>query len=221
MASQHPPPHPIRNVTVYCSSSEGVHEQYRDLARELGRRLAASGRRLVYGGGKVGLMGDLAQACREAGGSVTGIITQRLREAEQMDEANTENIVVSTMRERKALLESRGDAMVVLPGGLGTLEEFFEILVGLLLGEHDKPIVLVNAPEPESDGYYYDPLLNMFRHMVANRFARPQMLDLFDVCRNAHGAIELLDELGTRAPIGDTARRAAMPTRSDPEIEKA
>lgn len=185
----------MRSVTVYCSSSNDLHQEYMGLARDIGAGLARSGRALVYGGGCVGLMGAAAQACRNSGGRVIGIITERLRQAEQLDEANDENIVVKTMRERKALLESRGDAMLVLPGGLGTLEEFFEILVGRLLGEHAKPIIVVNSPDPDAPGRYYDPLLAMFDHMIRSRFARAGVLSLFDVCDTPQEALARLDAL--------------------------
>ncbi len=185
----------LRSVTVYCSSSNDLHQEYTAIARDIGAGLAQTGRALVYGGGCVGLMGAAAEACRSAGGRVIGIITERLRQAEQLDPANHENIIVNTMRERKALLETRGDAMLVLPGGLGTLEEFFEILVGRLLGEHAKPIIVVNSPDPDAPGRYYDPLLAMFDHMIRSRFARAGVLSLFEVCDTAQEALARLDAL--------------------------
>lgn len=185
----------IRAVTVYCSSSDQLHEEYVTVARQVGAGLGRSGRTMVYGGGRLGLMGAAAAACRDAGGRVVGIITDRLCEAEQLDPDNHENIIVRTMRERKSLLESRGDAVLVLPGGLGTLEEFFEILVGRLLGEHDKPIMLLNSPDPDAPGRYYDPLLAMFDHMIRSRFARNGITTLFDLCDTAEEALARLDAL--------------------------
>lgn len=210
----------IRSVTVYCSASESLHESYYDVARELGEGLARSGRKLVYGGGSVGMMGRLARACRDAGGHVTGIITERLRLAEQLDTKNQENIIVSTMRERKALLEANGDAIVVLPGGLGTLEEFFEILVGRLLGEHDKPIILLNADDPNdqrrASDRYYDPLLSMFDHLIENRFAQPGVRELFDVCDSPASALAALDLYAAQSPSGAIDRSHLMPTAARP-----
>lgn len=191
---------PIQSVTVYCSSSTKLAPEYHESARVLGTGLARSGRTLVYGGGKVGLMGEVAKSCRDAGGRVVGIITHRLRDAEQMDPDNHETLVVATMRERKAILESRGDAMVVLPGGLGTLEEFFEILVGRLLGEHTKPIIIVNTPDPDmlqrtgQATRFYDPLLEMVDHLIAGRFANPGVRALFHVRETAEDALALLDD---------------------------
>lgn len=192
-------PH-IKSVTVYCSSSTRLDPSYHAAARALGEGLAHSGRTLVYGGGKVGLMGEVAKSCRDAGGTVVGIITHRLRDAEQMDPDNHETVIVATMRERKAMLESRGDAMIVLPGGLGTLEEFFEILVGRLLGEHSKPIIIVNSPDADAlqrtgqVSRFYDPLLEMVDHLIAGRFANAGVRTLFHVRESAEDALALLDD---------------------------
>lgn len=187
-------PHPIQAVTVYCSAREGLDAAYTVAAERLGERLARSGRRLIYGGGSVGLMGVLARACRDAGGRVTGVITERLREKERMDAANDENVVVVTMRERKAIMERRGDAMIVLPGGIGTMEEFFEILVGRVLGEHDKPIVVISTPDPDhpTQRGYYQPLLTMLDHMIEGRFAEPSIRTLFHVCADPDEAVAWL-----------------------------
>ncbi len=191
---------PYPNVTVYLSSSESLHPAYRTMARDFGSRLARTGRTLVYGGGGVGLMGEVARAFRAQGGHVVGIITERLRDAEQMDPDNHETIVVTTMRERKRLLELRGDAFVILPGGLGTLEEFFEILVGRLLGEHDKPIIILNADDPEPElpgnppGRFYAALLDMIDQLIASRFASPGVRSLFSVCDTPEEVVALLDE---------------------------
>ncbi|MBL0927741.1 MAG: TIGR00730 family Rossman fold protein [Phycisphaerales bacterium] len=183
----------IESVTVYCSSSTHVHADYLSAARQAGRLIAAAGRELVYGGGRVGLMGEVAVGARGAGGRVVGVITERLRTAEQLDPENHEIIVVATMRERKRIMEHRGRAFLVLPGGLGTMEEFFEILVGRLLGEHDKPIVLLNQPDPDDPGTgFFDPLLRMFDHMIGSRFVKPGVLGLFDVCRTPAEAGEAL-----------------------------
>ena len=198
--------HAISAITVYCSSSPHLHEDYVRQAVTLGRAIAASGRELVYGGGARGLMGEVAKSARGAGGRVTGIITERLRAVELMDPDNHENIVVQTMRERKQILEARGEAFAILPGGVGTLEEFFEILVGRLLGEHDKPIVIVNAPDPADPGArYYDPLLRMFEHMIGSRFVNPGVRDLYEVCEDASEVVGILDALP--APASATPNR--------------
>lgn len=220
----------LRAVTIYCSSSNSLHPEFFGAARELGERLARSGRTMVYGGGRVGLMGEAARACRAAGGRVVGVITQTLRDAEQMDPDNDENIIVDTMRERKRIMEQRCDAMMVLPGGLGTMEEFFEVLVGRLLGEHDKPIIIVNQADPNHQHTdqaaaealsaarhpgrppgFYDPLLSMIDHMIDNRFAKAGVKSLFSVRDTPAEAVALLDEL-ERAPAAPTDRRRLVPS---------
>ncbi|MDX2116067.1 MAG: TIGR00730 family Rossman fold protein [Planctomycetota bacterium] len=188
------------SVTVYCSSSRNLHEGYHHAARAFATLLARSGRTLVFGGGRVGLMGEIARAARAAGGRTIGIITTRLRDAELLDPDNHENIVVPTMRERKALLESRGDAFVVLPGGPGTLEEFFEILVGRHLGEHSKPIHMLSTTAFGSTGRYYDPLLALCDHMVEGGFAPPHLRSYFRVHDDPAALIADLDTLLPREP---------------------
>jgi len=210
----------IRTVTVYCSSSNDLHADHFVTAHRVGELLALSGRNLVFGGGRVGLMGEIARACRENGGQAFGIITERLKMAEQMDPDNHENIVVKTMRERKALLEARGDAIVVLPGGLGTLEEFFEILVGRLLGEHDKPIFILNPPDPDSPRArapdaprFFDPLLEMIEHMIRSRFARPGVRGLFQVVTTPEEVIAALNSYGLdEVPVNQGSRDDLLPT---------
>src|SRR3954470_3930573 len=159
-------PTPVRSVTVYCSSSRELPAAYYDAGRELGRAIALSHWRLIYGGNRIGLMGVVADAVRDAGGKVTGISPRSMVEQGIGDDACDEMIVTETMRERKGLLEERGDAFIALPGGLGTFEEFFEILVGRQLGCHAKPIVLLNV------NHYYDPLLAMLQHGVEQGFIR-------------------------------------------------
>ncbi|MCA9290539.1 MAG: TIGR00730 family Rossman fold protein [Phycisphaerales bacterium] len=161
------------SVTVYCASSQRLDPAFHDAARIIGGAIAARGFDLVYGGGSIGLMGEIARAARAGGGRVVGIITHRLLEMEQGWDGCDELVVVDTMRERKRLLAERGDAFVILPGGIGTYEEFFEILVGRQLGEHDKPIGIVNAHG------YFNPLVAMIEHAVEHRFVRDGVHDLF------------------------------------------
>ena len=158
----------IRRLCVYCGSSGAVDEEYREAARELGARLAAARIGLVYGGGRVGLMGLLADAVLVAGGEVTGIIPSRLRDAELAHTGVTELVVVDSMHDRKRLMAEKADAFAVLPGGIGTLDEFFEIVSWRQLSLHDKPILLVDI------GDYWAPLRALLDHIVVNGFARPQ-----------------------------------------------
>lgn len=176
----------IRAVTVYCSSSKKVAPVYFAAADALGRGIARCGWNLVYGGNCVGCMGTLADAARAAGGKVIGITPQLLVDKGIADEKCDELVVTEGMRQRKALLEQRGDAFVALPGGIGTFEEFFEVFVARHLGYHDKPIVLLNIAD------YYTPLLEMLRHGLERKFIREGTTDLLFVTDSVEEAITYL-----------------------------
>ncbi len=175
-----------RCITVFCASSNDVPQVYHDAAAELGRAIARNGWTLIYGGGSFGLMGVVSHAARQAGGSVVGIIPTRLLELEKANEQCTELIVVDDMRQRKALLESRCEAFVTLPGGIGTLEEFFEMLVGRYLGFHDKPMILVNVNK------FFDPLIQLLEHGIEQSFIKPRTRELLHVVETPDEAIAYL-----------------------------
>jgi uncharacterized protein (TIGR00730 family) len=158
----------IRRLCVYCGSSDAVDARYRQAAKDLGLRLAKAGVELVYGGGRVGLMGLLAEEVLSANGTVIGIIPRRLLDAEVAHRGVTELVVVDSMHDRKRLMAEKADAFAILPGGIGTLDEFFEIVSWKQLGLHDKPILLVDI------GDYWAPLRVLLDHIVVNGFARPQ-----------------------------------------------
>jgi uncharacterized protein (TIGR00730 family) len=160
-----PPP---STLCVYCASSADVAQPYKDAAVALGRMAAEQGIDLVYGGGRVGLMGLLADAALAAGGRVTGIIPSHIVEMEVAHQTLTELIVVETMHERKKMMFDRSDAFVILPGGLGTLDEMLEILTWKQLGLHRKPVILANI------GGYWDRLLAVIDHAAAEGFIHPQ-----------------------------------------------
>jgi len=170
-----PGPPKIRRLCVYCGSSGAVDGAYRQAATELGERLAAAGIGLVYGGGRVGLMGLLADAVLAAGGEVTGIIPARLRDAELAHLGATELVVVDSMHERKRQMAEKADAFAILPGGIGTLDELFEMLSWKQLGLHEKPIILVDI------GGYWGPLQALLDHIVENGFAHRTTPDLIRV----------------------------------------
>jgi uncharacterized protein (TIGR00730 family) len=159
----------VRNVCVYCGSNVGTNPAYGEAARALGGAMAKAGVGLVYGGGGLGLMGELARAVLASGGRVTGIIPAFLSEKERMLRDVNELIVVDDMHQRKRMMFDKSDAFVALPGGIGTLEELVEQLTWAQLGRHEKPIVLVNI-----DGFW-EPLLALFRHMSEEAFIRPDM----------------------------------------------
>ncbi len=149
---------------MFCGSRSGTEPAYEEAARATGRTLADRGITLVYGGGHVGLMGVVADAALGAGGEVVGVIPRALLEREIAHTGLTDQRVVDSMHERKALMSDLSEGFVALPGGTGTLEEFFEVLTWAQLGEHRKPCGLLNAAG------YYDPLLSVFDHMVAKGF---------------------------------------------------
>ncbi|MFM1830058.1 MAG: hypothetical protein RLZZ558_398 [Planctomycetota bacterium] len=165
----------MKRITVYCSSSTSLEPRFFDAAEHLGAALARHGLELVYGGGGIGLMGAVARATKKAGGKVRGIITRRLLDLEQGWDGCDELVVVDTMSERKRLMAADGEAFIALPGGLGTFEEFFEVLVQRQVGEHRKPIGLVNL------GGYYDPLISLIDHGIEHRFIKPAVHHLLHV----------------------------------------
>lgn len=156
----------IRNVCVYCGSGAGNNPAYAAAARELGTELSKAGIGLVYGGGSLGLMGEVAKATLKAGGYVTGIIPMFLSEKEKMLRDVNELIVVDDMHQRKMMMFEKADAFVALPGGLGTLEELVEQLTWSQLGRHTKPIVLANIED------FWTPFLTLMRHMREETFIR-------------------------------------------------
>jgi cytokinin riboside 5'-monophosphate phosphoribohydrolase len=176
-----------RSVCVFCSSAGGLPEAYRSAARDLGRELARRGHRLVYGGGNVGLMGELARSVHEHGGTMVGVIPQGLVDRELAYDPADELLVTETLRERKAEMDARADAFVALPGGFGTLEELLEVLTLRQLRLHDRPIVLVNVAG------YWDPFLAMVSDMVAQGFAPLGQGVLFQVATTAAEAVDLAE----------------------------
>jgi uncharacterized protein (TIGR00730 family) len=160
------PPAGLRRITVFCGSNAGHDRAYADAARALGTELAARGIGLVYGGGKVGLMGVVADAVLDAGGDVTGIIPQHLWDKEVGHAGLTELLVVGSMHERKLAMADRADGFIALPGGVGTFEELFEILTWTQLGIHHKPVGVLDVAG------FYGPLLAFLDTAVAAGFLR-------------------------------------------------
>src|SRR5580698_261386 len=181
----------IKSVCVYCGSNSGSRPAYTQSARELGQTLAQRRIRLVYGGGRVGLMGTIADAVLAAGGEVTGVIPESLVAREVAHRSLKDLRIVPSMHQRKALMAELSDAFIALPGGFGTLEEFAEILTWAQLGLHRKPHGIINI-----DGFY-DSLLAFFDHAVAEKFVRPSHRDL--VISDPDPA-RLLDLLATARP---------------------
>ena len=170
---------PERNVCVYCGSGLGLNPEYTAAARTLGAAFAANNIGLVYGGGSLGLMGEVARSTLEHGGHVTGIIPGFLVEKEAMLRDVNEMILTEDMHERKRLMFERSDAFVALPGGVGTLEELVEQLTWVQLGRHTKPVIVANI-----DGFW-TPFLALLTHMKMDTFIRPGLDVRFTVVDDA------------------------------------
>jgi uncharacterized protein (TIGR00730 family) len=183
----------VTRLCVYCGSAVGLDSRYQAAARELGETLARAGIELVYGGGRVGLMGVLADAVLLGGGRVVGIIPERLRAAELAHQGVGELIVVGSMHERKRLMAERADAFAVLPGGIGTLDETFEILTWRQLGLHDKPIFLVDVAG------YWQPLRDLLDNLVAQGFVQSLVPRLLQIVPNV---AVLMSALAYTQPAG-------------------
>ncbi|MGE5206334.1 MAG: TIGR00730 family Rossman fold protein [Chlamydiota bacterium] len=158
----------MKRICVFCGSNDGARPEYLAAAQNLGRALAERSIGLVYGGAGVGLMGAVADAVLAAGGEVIGVMPRSLVDREVAHRKLCDLRVVGSMHERKALMAELADAFIALPGGLGTLEEFFEVWTWAQLGEHMKPLGMLNVAG------YYDPLLAFFDHLVRERFIRPE-----------------------------------------------
>ncbi|MBQ2136917.1 MAG: TIGR00730 family Rossman fold protein [Selenomonas sp.] len=176
------------NVTVYLGSSEGNRPVFRQAVTELGTWLGRSGHTLIYGGSRVGLMGALAEAVIAAGGKVIGVEPRYFVDGQIQYDAIDQLIVTDTMAQRKTLMEEMADAFIVLPGGVGTFEEFFETLTLKLLGRHDKPIALLNTRG------YYDAMYAAIRSSVAGGFTARSCLDMIALCADPEEALSAVEK---------------------------
>jgi uncharacterized protein (TIGR00730 family) len=163
---------PNKSVCVFCGSRPGKSSSYIEAAENIGISLAKNDLRLVYGAGDVGLMGAVANACQLAGGSIFGVIPTHLLSREVGKTDLTQFIITENMHERKKLMFMNSDAIITLPGGPGSLDELFEVLTWAQLGQHSKPIYLLNT-----DGYW-DPLIALIDHQISNGFADASFRDL-------------------------------------------
>ena len=179
----------INALCVYCGSSTGHDPRHEATAVALGRMLAREGITLVYGGGRVGLMGIVADAALAAGGKVIGVIPTLLKTAELAHTGLTELIAVETMHDRKHRMFEIADAFAILPGGLGTLDEAFEIITWRQLGLHDKPILLIDSAG------YWQPFRALLAHIIDGGFARPETAALVSVVETIEDIPALLASL--------------------------
>jgi len=189
----------VKRVCVFCGSSEGARPTYANAARRLGAELVARGLGLVYGGCAVGLMGVLADAVLGHGGEVIGVIPEPLVTRELAHAGLTELRIVGSMHERKATMASLADGFIALPGGLGTLDETFEVLTWAQLGIHAKPVGVLNV-----DGYW-DGLRRLLSHAVEERFVRPEYAALLLFADSPADLLDRLSRHGLDSPA-DTFR---------------
>lgn len=176
-----------KRICVFAGSNLGVRPQYEDVARELGRALADRGVGVVYGGARVGLMGALADEVLAARGEVIGVIPEALVAKEVAHDALSDLRVVRSMHERKAMMADLADGFIALPGGWGTVEEFFEILTWGQLGLHRKPCGLLNV-----EGYF-DPMLSFVEHSIEEGFVRREYLSMISVSNSAGTLLDMLE----------------------------
>jgi hypothetical protein len=189
------------SVCVYCGSRHGARESYTAAARRLGQLIGERGWQLVYGGGRVGLMGELADAALAAGARVVGVIPDSLMRREVGHPGLSELHVVQTMHMRKQAMAERADAFVALPGGIGTFEELFEVWSWRQLGYHDQPIGLL-----EVDGYY-EPLLAFMRRSTAEGFTSAEMMAVPQMDSDPARLLDRLAMLAVNAAAPDNFRR--------------
>ena len=176
----------IQSICVFCASSESVDDLFKDIALELGRELGRREIDLVYGGASIGLMGCLARGVHEEKGKVIGVLPEFFKTKDVEYSEADELIVTKNMRERKAVMDKRSDAFIVLPGGIGTLEEAMEILSMRQLGLTDKPLVFINTQG------FYEGLRAIFEEMVDLKFAKPKVMDMYAMVPNPQSALEYL-----------------------------
>ncbi|GGH04512.1 TIGR00730 family Rossman fold protein [Silvibacterium dinghuense] len=192
---------PRHNIAVFCGSASGSRPAYLEAARALGRGIATRGHGLVYGGATVGLMGAVAEAALADGAPVIGVIPDVLAGREIAHRHLTELHAVGTMHERKALMAERSHAFLALPGGYGTLDEFFEIVTWAVLKIHASPCVLINI-----DGYW-DPMLAFLDHVLAEGFLKPETRALVQLAGSVNEALDRVEQHWAAHPhaglIGD------------------
>ncbi len=190
----------MKYITVYCASSSQLDAVYFDAAQKLGKILVENNIGLVYGGGSVGLMGQLADTMMSLGGTVIGVIPRFMCEVEWQHKDITKLIITETMHERKAKIAELGDATIALPGGVGTMDELFEIITWKQLGIYDKPIAILNTNN------YYQHLISFLQSASKEMFIRPQHLKLWSVVEEPE---DVLTALGNDNKIDNNMRQFA------------
>ena len=187
------------NICIYGASSKSLAQEYFDAAEALGALMAQQGHTLVFGGGKSGLMGAVARGAHAHGGSIIGVAPRFFDEPGILFEDCTEFIYTETMRERKAIMEERSDAFIVLPGGIGTYAELFEMLTLKQLGRHSKAMAMLNTRK------YYDPMAAMLQNTIDEGFMSASCMGLFGVCDTPEEVLEYV--LTAKSVTGSIERK--------------
>jgi hypothetical protein len=187
------------NLCIYCGASERVEPKFREIGKTVGSLLAKHGINMVYGGGRMGVMGDVSTTALEEGGQVIGYIPELLVERETAHKGIQELNIVDSMHTRKLKMYERSNGFLILPGGFGTLDEFFEIMTWKQLSLHQKPIVIYNFQE------YWSPLINLLHHTIDQNFAKTEHRFIFDVVNTNDELIHVLKTHITSSPLKITA----------------
>jgi uncharacterized protein (TIGR00730 family) len=201
------PPVSRQAICVFCGSSHGADPIYTQTAQHFGTALAREGFDLVFGGGGVGLMGEVALAVSRGGGKVLGIIPGFLRHLEPPLEVSSQIVITENMNDRKARMFAAADGFAILPGGIGTLDEFAEVLTGAQLRQHAKPIVIVNIKN------YYAPLIALLDHYVAQGFAGAGIHSLYQMVPTVEDAIKIFKDHRATVVQPSMLRQAGAPSR--------
>jgi uncharacterized protein (TIGR00730 family) len=178
----------MKSICIFCGSSDSVHEDFKDAARLMGRTLAEGGIRIIFGGGRTGMMGTLAEGAIEAGGEVVGVIIESMNTPALAHMGLARLEVLDTMHERKARMHAMAEAFIALPGGLGTFDELFETLTWGQIGIHEKPFGLLNVRN------YFDPLLEMLLHAEREGFVFPEHRKMISVAEEPQGLLQALEK---------------------------
>ena len=176
----------IKSICVYCGSQKGNNPDYEKAAQNFGREIATLGWRLVYGAGNIGLMGEIANAAQFAGGETLGVIPRHLANREVVKTDLKQIIFTETMHERKKVMFMNADIFALLPGGIGSLDEFFEVLTWTQLGLHTKPILLLNIAN------YWNPLIELMHQLTSHHFTEQSLMESITICANVSEAVHSL-----------------------------
>jgi len=178
----------MKSIAVYCSSSNKINDEYKDEARKIGSLLAQKKIKIIYGGGNMGLMGILSNSALDSGGDVYGVITNHLLDIEKRNESLNNYKIVDSMHDRKMEMYNNADAFLILPGGIGTLEEFFEVYSWKQLHLHNKPIFIYNYKN------FWDDLIHLVENLIKKNFTDENMIEAYKIINN-HNDLEKILEI--------------------------